>query len=94
MEKKLNELEKEIEKIKKRNKKVEAEKAWETSFERKISIIVFTYIIIAIIMLLLKIEKPFVNALIPTFWYLLSTLSISFLKKKYIEKYVGEEGRD
>ncbi len=94
MEKKLNELEKEIEKIKKRNKKVEAEKAWETSFERKISIIVFTYIIIAIIMLLLKIEKPFVNALIPTFWYLLSTLSISFLKKKYIKKYVGEEGRD
>lgn len=94
MEKKLNELEKEIEKIKKRNKKVEAEKAWETSFERKISIIVFTYIIIAIIMLLLKIEKPFVNALIPTFWYLLSILSISFLKKKYIKKYVGEEGRD
>lgn len=94
MEKKLNELEKEIEKIKKRNKKVEAEKAWETSFERKISIIVFTYIIIAIIMLLLKIEKPFVNALIPTFWYLLSTLSISFLKKKYIKKYVGKEGRD
>ena len=94
MKKKLNELEKEIKKIKSRNTKVEAEKAWETSFERKLLIVFITYVIISIVMFLLWFKDPLINALIPTFWYLLSTLSISFLRKKYIEKYVREETKD
>lgn len=88
----IEELEKEIDKIKSRNKKVEAEKAWETSLERKVSILVLTYIIISLVMLFLDFDKPFLNAIIPTFWYLLSTLSISFLKKKYIERYTTKRG--
>lgn len=88
----IEELEKEIDKIKSRNKKVEVEKAWEISLERKISILVLTYIIISLVMYFLNFDKPFINAIIPTFWYLLSTLSISFLKKKYIERYTTKRG--
>ena len=40
MEQKIKELEKKIEKIEERNKRVEADKAWETSNLRKILIII------------------------------------------------------
>ena len=38
-----NELKMEIEKIKERNKKVELDKAWETSFVRRLCICILTY---------------------------------------------------
>ncbi len=88
----IEELEKEIDKIKSRNKKVEAEKAWETSLERKMSILVLTYMIISLVMLFLGFDKPFLNAIIPTCWYILSTLSVWLLKRKYIERYINKRG--
>ena len=39
----LKNLEKEIENIKERNKKVELDKSWETSWTRKICIMILTY---------------------------------------------------
>lgn len=42
------ELEKEIIKIKERNKKVELDKKWETSWTRKICICILTYIVVII----------------------------------------------
>lgn len=80
-----NEIVKEIENIKLRNQKVELDKAWETSIFRKISIILITYITMSLVMLYLKFDKPFLNALIPTLWYFLSTLSLSFMKIIYIK---------
>ena len=41
-------LEKEIEQIKQRNKKVELDKAWETSWTRRICIMILTYIVVII----------------------------------------------
>ena len=43
-----NELKNEIEKIKKRNEKVELNKAWETSWTRKLCICILTYIVVVI----------------------------------------------
>ncbi|NDK07752.1 hypothetical protein EOM39_00730 [Candidatus Gracilibacteria bacterium] len=88
----LDSLSEEINKIKDRNAKVEAEKAWETSMHRKISILILTYMIISLVMYFLDFDKPFLNAIIPTSGYLLSTLSISFLKKRYINKYTSKRG--
>lgn len=79
-------LEKEIEKLKKRNKKVELEKSWETSLYRKISIIIITYFFMILIIYLLKIENIFISAIIPTLWYFFSTLSILVVKNIYIKK--------
>ena len=63
----LDSLNEEINKIKDRNAKVEAEKAWETSIHRKLSILVLTYMIISLVMYFLSFDKPFLNAIIPTF---------------------------
>ena len=41
-----NNLEKEIEQIKERNKRVELDKKWETSWTRKICIMILTYIVV------------------------------------------------
>ena len=42
------EIEKEIKQIKERNKRVQLDKAWETSFSRKILIMLFTYLSIGL----------------------------------------------
>ena len=68
-------LEKEIEVLKARNARVEKEKAWETSWQRKISILGFTYILMLLVFFILKNPHPFTNAIIPTLGYLLSTLT-------------------
>ena len=41
-------IEQELEKIKERNRRVELDKSWETSWTRKICIIVLTYVIVII----------------------------------------------
>ena len=42
----IKDLEKEIEEIKERNKRVELDKKWETSMTRKVCIAVLTYIVV------------------------------------------------
>lgn len=79
-------LKSEIQKIKERNKKVEEEKAWETSNLRIFSILTLTYLGAIILFYILKAKTPFLNALIPTFGYYLSTRSVSFIKKHWMKK--------
>ncbi len=50
----MNGLEKRIEAIEKRNKKVETDKAWETSMTRKICIMVLTYIVVIMYSYIIK----------------------------------------
>ena len=45
---KMENLEKEIENIKNRNKRVELDKAWVTSFKRKICIMILTHKVVVI----------------------------------------------
>lgn len=71
----LESLQHEIEMLKVRNKRVEAEKAWETSWQRRLSILALTYILMSLIFFMLKNPHPFTNAIIPTLGYLLSTLT-------------------
>jgi len=82
---KINQITKEIEKIKIRNSKVEADKAWETSFSRKFLIAILTYFVVILFFKFANLSKPFINAIIPTLGFLLSTLSIPFFKKIWIK---------
>ena len=50
----MKDLEKEIELIKERNKRVEKDKAWETSMLRKVSIAILTYIVVITYSYLIK----------------------------------------
>jgi membrane protease YdiL (CAAX protease family) len=79
-------LEKRISIIEKRNKKVELNKAWETSLFRKIIIAVLTYFTIVIFFIFADLPKPFINSIVPTLGFVLSTLSVPFFKKMWIKK--------
>ena len=74
-------IEQEIKKIKERNKRVEQDKAWETSKTRKISIAVLTYFVMVLVMYSLKMDSPFIGAIIPTLGFTLSTFSLDFIKE-------------
>lgn len=85
----LSELEKRIERIEKRNFEVEAGKSWETSLTRRVLIALFTYLVIGFYMLSIGVPNPWLNAVIPTTGFVLSTLSMPYFKKfwiKYIHK--------
>jgi hypothetical protein len=87
--KSIQELEKEIEQIKSRNRKVEVDKEWETSFTRRILLILFTYLAIGLYMNAVNINNPWLNAIVPSIGFLLSTLTLPFFKdlwKKYFKK--------
>ena len=77
----LKDLEKRIEKIENRNKSVELNKAWETSWTRKILLIIFTYLSIALYLKFIVHIDPWINAVVPAIGFLLSTLSLPFFKK-------------
>lgn len=81
----LTTLQKEIDLIKLRNQRVEADKAWETSSARKVSIAVLTYLTILLFFFVIHVEKPLVNAIVPTLGFLLSTLSLPLIKKWWLK---------
>ncbi|MEW6748248.1 MAG: hypothetical protein AB1295_00910 [Candidatus Micrarchaeota archaeon] len=82
----------EIEAIKERNRRVEADKAWETSNARKLVIAVFTYLLAVAILISIGAPQPFLNALIPTAGFLLSTMTFGFLKKWWVHNIYGKRG--
>lgn len=79
-------LEKRIEKLENRNKKVEGDKAWETSWFRRISIMVLTYLVVVIYLRFVVHINPWVNALVPVIGFGASTLTLSILKTRWIER--------
>lgn len=84
---KYDELEKRVVKIENRNRKVEQDKAWETSYSRRILLVAFTYLTISLYMKYVLHIEPWLNAIIPTLGFFLSTLTLPIFKvlwKKYI----------
>lgn len=76
------ELENEIIKLKERNKKVELDKAWETSWTRRICICILTYLVVVIYSIIInKISNIWLSSLVPVIGFTLSTLSLRILRK-------------
>ena len=72
----------EIELIKERNKRVELDKAWEVSATRKICIAVLTYFVVVLYSYIInKFSNIWLSSLVPVMGFLLSTLSIKFVRK-------------
>ena len=79
----LEDLKKEIENIKQRNKKVELDKKWETSWTRKICIMILTYIVVITYSYVIRnYDNIFLSSLVPVIGFTLSTLSLKVIKKK------------
>jgi len=80
----LKELENEIKKLKERNKRVEADKAWETSYARRLLLTLFTYLAVGIYLQAINIPEPWLNAIVPAVAFMLSTLTLPFFKKLWL----------
>lgn len=87
MEERIQKLEKELNAIRERNMRVEAEKGWETSWFRILLISGMTYAVACLILVTLKVENAFAAALLPTAGYFLSTQSLPFIKKWWIRNH-------
>jgi len=87
----IEQLKSEIEQIKSRNQRVEADKAWETSISRKLIIAVLTYLVIVLFFFSSGLPNPFVNAIVPTVGFILSTLSLPLIKSLWINKLKKKE---
>lgn len=77
-------LEKEIAAIKARNKRVETDKAWETSWTRRLCIMVLTYAVVVLYSATIsQVPNVFLSSLVPVMGFLLSTLSLRLIRKAW-----------
>lgn len=87
--KSIHSLESRILRMEERNRKVETDKAWEISWTRKGVIALFTYLAVGLYLYTIHIPDAWLNAIVPTVGFLLSTLTLPFFKniwKRYVLK--------
>lgn len=81
----LDSLQQEIDEIKSRNRRVETDKAWETSWTRKLLVLILTYLVIVIFFFVAKLPHPFLNAIVPSVAFLLSTMTVPLFKNWWLK---------
>jgi len=81
----IRDLEKKLNTIEERNKKVESDKAWEISYTRRALLMLFTYLAIGFYLQAIKIQKPWLNAIVPAIAFMLSTLTLPLFKEIWIK---------
>jgi hypothetical protein len=87
LEQKLELIQRELEDIKARNERVEADKAWEVSRFRVGSICVITYVIAASVMGVIGNDRIWLNAIVPVMGFLLSAQSLPLLKQWWLKRW-------
>ena len=79
-------LEKRVAAIERRNVKVEADKAWETSYSRRGLLVLFIYLAVGIYFWATSMPSPWLNAIVPAAAFLLSTLTLAYLKEIWLAR--------
>lgn len=79
-------LESRLANIESRNKRVELDKAWETSWTRRLLLTLFTYLALGIYMWAIDIPRPFLNSIVPAVGFMISTLTMPWIKGKWIDR--------
>lgn len=74
----------EIDAIHERNRRVEADKAWEVSWMRRLVIAAMTYVVAFVWLWVVGNTSPWLNAFIPAVGYILSTLSLPAIKRWWV----------
>ena len=77
---------KEIENIKERNRRVELDKAWETSLTRRFILIFLTYLVIVVFFYSARLPNPWVNSIVPALAFFISTLTLPFFKNLWLKE--------
>lgn len=81
-----SDIAKRLDALEARNKRVDVDKRWETSLERKVLIAILTYLVLAAYMGRIGVYKPWENAVIPTAGFLLSTLTVQWAKQLWVNR--------
>ncbi len=76
----INDIEERLRAIEHRNIRVEADKAWELSVARRITIAILTYIVTVIYLFVIGDKRSFIDAIAPPVGFLLSTLVMRDVK--------------
>lgn len=83
----MKDLEKRIKSIEERNKRVELDKSWETSWSRRICIMILTYLtVISYSYLIRNYDNILLSSLVPVIGFTLSTLSLKLIRKIWESK--------
>ena len=82
----MDNLEQKIQQIEERNKKVETDKAWETSWTRRLLLTVFTYLAIGVYLWAIEISLPWLNSIFPAAAFMLSSLTVPFFKRLWLRR--------
>jgi len=83
-------IEREINLIKERNARVEADKGWEMSWARRLFIGSATYIVAGLWLVAISDTYPWLKAFVPSVGYILSTLSLPFVKEWWAKRRGGK----
>ena len=81
----LYEIKQKLDVIEERNRRVEADKDWEKSYTRRGLLVIFTYLAIGLYLNAINIPDPWLNAIVPSVGFLLSTLTLPFFKKLWLK---------
>ncbi len=84
-------IEQKIRKLEGRNRKVEFDKSWEKSWARRILLTLFTYLAIGVYLWAIEIKRPWLNAIVPAVAFMISTLTMPFFKRLWLEFMQGNK---
>jgi hypothetical protein len=79
----MKDLETRVNAIEERNNRVEQDKAWETSWTRRLTIAAMTYVVVLGYLFAINNDEPFINALVPAVGFVLSTLVLKSIRKAW-----------
>ena len=79
-------LDERVARIEERNLRVEADKAWETSWIRRLLVALLTYATIAVYLQFVVHISPWINAVVPTASFLISTLALGAVKGVWLAR--------
>lgn len=77
-------MEETLEAVLERNKRVEAEKAWEVSFTRRAFLAALTYVTAVLLLWLIGEERFLLLSFIPAISYVFSTLTLPWMKRIWL----------
>ncbi|MBI5369744.1 hypothetical protein HZA85_00930 [Candidatus Uhrbacteria bacterium] len=82
-------IEDRLKNIETRNERVSLDKAWETSWTRRLLLMGFTYLAIGIYLWTIHISHPWLNSIVPAVGFMISTLTMPWFKRWWMSRRSG-----
>ncbi|MFA6215518.1 MAG: hypothetical protein WC768_03045 [Patescibacteria group bacterium] len=80
-------IEEKLKEIEQRNQRVEIDKAWETSWNRRGLLSLFTYLAIGVYLWAINLPRPWINAIVPAVAFMISTLTMPYFKQIWLKRF-------